>query len=345
LSDVSKIEQFWYSKSIWRWLFLPLSLLVQMIALSKRFLYRINLIKSRQNRVPVLVVGNITVGGTGKTPFINYLVKKLQSKNIKVGIVSRGYKSNAPEYPYLIKQTDSVEVTGDEAFMQNATLQVPMVIGFDRAAAVDLLCQTNNLDLIISDDGLQHYKMARAFEILMIDGSRLFGNQLMLPVGPLREPVSRMKSVDYVVQNGNVENGETIKNLSNGNVPLASMSLKVTGLININSNQSVELDASKATSITAVAGIGNPQRFFTSLSKFCDRPVEDIDTKVFPDHHGFQLDDFQSINSDIVVMTEKDAVKCESFAQDNWYYLKVEAELSEKDFVSLFELIKTELKN
>ncbi|TQV85837.1 tetraacyldisaccharide 4'-kinase [Aliikangiella coralliicola] len=339
MSQISMIEKFWYSPGYFKWLFWPFSLVIQIIAMLKRFFYVQGIQKVNTSSVPVIVVGNITVGGTGKTPFISFLVNEFKTRNIKVGIVSRGYKSNAENYPHIITEDDTVEVVGDEAFMQYHTTKVPMAVGADRASAVDALVQTHSLDVIISDDGLQHYAMARQFEILMVDGERQFGNQLMLPFGPLREPVSRVKSVDYVVVNGGDTEADLI-DLSDG-ISLSHMVIETSKLVHIKSDESVSLSNLKENSVSAVAGIGNPNRFFKSLSKHCSG----YEQKVFVDHHEFQESDFDDLKNDIVVMTEKDAVKCRKFAKDNWYFLKINAKLTSEDFNQLFDRLDSKLFN
>lgn len=209
-----------------------------------------------------------------------------------------------------------------------------MAIGADRAATVATLSGLHQLDVIISDDGLQHYAMARDFEILMVDANRLFGNRLMIPFGPLREPVARIGSVDYVIQNGENE----IK-LYGREKTTAIMNVGTLGLVNLQSNKTFPLSILKEGSVCAVAGIGNPQRFFNSLSFHC----KDFKQLVFADHHNFNADDFYSIDDDMIVMTEKDAVKCREFAKANWYFLKIEAGLKAEDFNRLYNLIEKTL--
>jgi len=326
MSASTLIQSFWYRKSIWRWLLYPLSGLLQLLALIKRFLYRRGFLKVYEFSVPVIVVGNITVGGTGKTPFIAYLAEQLVKKNYRVGIVSRGYRSQLPNYPHLVTSEDSVTELGDEAFMQYANTSLPMAIGPDRAQAVKLLLRNHSLDLVISDDGLQHYRMGRDLEILMVDAQRKFGNQLMLPFGPLREPLSRLNSVDFIVENGATSMQRLI---------CAQMLTEIKGLFQVCSNLPVALSNLKKNQVCAVAGIGNPQRFFNTLSQI----VANFERRIFPDHHQFGLSDFSGLDDDIVIMTEKDAVKCRTFARQNWYYLKIEARLEDHQLNRLMDLI------
>ena len=326
MSASTFIQSFWYRRSNWRWLLYPLSALLQLLVLLKRFLYRKGFLKVYEFSVPVVVVGNITVGGTGKTPFIAYLAEQLVKRKYRVGIVSRGYQSQLTEFPHLVSEEDSVTALCDEAFMQYANTSLPMAIGPDRAQAVKLLLSKFKLDLVISDDGLQHYRMGRDLEIVMVDAQRQFGNQLMLPFGPLREPLSRLDSVDFVVENSG----------SNLQRPVcAQMLTEIKGLFQVCSNLPVALSNLKENSVCAVAGIGNPQRFFDTLSQ-C---VANFERRIFPDHHQFVLSDFSGLDDDLVIMTEKDAVKCRTFARQNWYYLKIEARLEDHQLSRLMDLI------
>jgi tetraacyldisaccharide 4'-kinase len=371
----STIEKFWYSTSKTRFLLWPLlwplSFFIALLTHLKRYLYRMGLYKTHSSQVPVLVVGNITVGGTGKTPFIALIVEQLTKMGLKVAIVSRGYKSAAPYYPYIVSSSDNVECVGDEAFMQCATLNVPMAIGADRAKAVKLLADNFKLDLIISDDGLQHYAMSRVFEIIMVDAKRLIGNGLMLPFGPLRESKLRLSSADYVIYNGEVETGKlgnykqlnkqqlNKRQLIRFNSKQSTMVLKVKGLVKVNDNQPADLDLLNNSLVAAVAGIGHPQRFFNSLSQY----NSNYKPFVFADHHAFNKNDFINIKAEmgfdkapqhknndqaqnqLVIMTEKDAVKCKDFAEDNWYYLKVSAQLPSQDLEQLIERIHQKIVN
>ncbi len=341
MSIQASIEKFWYSPSKLKLLFYPLSVVFALLARFKAFLYKINFLKVNSTHLPVIVVGNITVGGTGKTPFIRYLVKQLSDRGLKVAIVSRGYKSMAPCYPHIVNQSDSVETVGDEAYMQyhymkNKQLNVPMVIDPNRSRAIKCLSDKYSLDVVISDDGLQHYAMARDFEIVMLDAKRIFGNRLMLPFGPLREPISRLKQVDYVIQNGinNTDEFSLDKSLSSS---MAQMKMGCVGLVQVSSKQLVSTESLQGKKVSAIAGIGHPNRFFESLSE----NFELIEKQAYPDHHAFKLSDFNDVKGDIIIMTEKDAVKCEAFAKDNWYYLLIETFLDNQDFNRLYDLIKS----
>jgi len=330
------IEKVWYSQSRYIWLLWPFSFFFYLIVQTKRFLYKRNILSSQKFSVPVIVIGNITVGGTGKTPFIHQLIKHLNTKGYKVGIVSRGYKAECQVFPHQLSDEDDANLVGDEALMQYRSLNhlckiaTPIVIDPNRSRAVTHLINNNDIDLVISDDGLQHYAMSRDSEIVLFDFKRSFGNKFILPFGPLREPVSRLKSVDLVVQNGSKETSYTD----------CHAQLVASEFIHLKTGESFPLDffRKKNKSVNATAAIGHPQRFFETLSEL----VNIDDTRSFIDHHSFIEKDFISYSDKLVVMTEKDAVKCMPFAKDNWYYLKVEMKYN-KDLVSKLDSLISNL--
>ena len=308
------IQSVWYSRSRLTWILWPLSLPFLLLVLAKRAWYQLEIFKGPSFNKPIVVVGNLSVGGTGKTPFITSLASYLSSKNMSVGLVSRGYKADIKNFPHQVTEEDTAFSVGDESFMQFRKLSLPIVIAPKRADAVKYLLENNQVDVVISDDGLQHYSMERDLEIALFDGARQFGNKLILPFGPLREPITRLHSVDYVAQNGEQENKFT-----QHKVKLVEVSL-----VNISTKEEKQLNYLSEQEVVAIAGIGNPERFFASLEKF----VTIKSKTVYPDHHAFSLRDFDHVHEDkLVVMTEKDAVKCESFAKKNWYFLKVEMQV------------------
>lgn len=273
--------------------------------------------RTRQSPVSIWVVGNLTVGGAGKTPTTLALVKWLRQRHIKVGIVTRGYGGTGP-FPCLVQPDSAVEVVGDEPLLLAKQTQVPMAAAPSRQQAVELLCQQHpDLQLILSDDGLQHYALPRQLEIVVVDGERGFGNGWRLPIGPLREPLSRLKSSEIVVQNGNSES------------PLVAeamlFQLRPCGWYRVSDGQAV--DAPQHIDL-ACAGIAHPQRFFNTLKNL---GYQDFSQREFADHHPFKAADFAAVDPDqCVVMTEKDADKCAGFAKENWYYLRVEADFPEQ---------------
>ncbi len=310
-----RIEQSWYHQKWWNVWLLPLSLLFFFISHGRR-LWLAHINKAvKNNAIPVVVIGNINVGGTGKTPLTCELVNQLKQAGINVGIISRGYGSDAPYYPYLLKKNEQASSVGDEPKLLRDRLDCPVVIGSDRNAAIRLLSQ-QNVDLILSDDGLQHYKMARDYEIVVLDGKRKLGNGWLLPAGPLREGGWRLKTVDTVIFNGTTDLIEPTNHMHI--VPVAWVNAK-TG-----ARESLDFFHDKKTH--AVVGIGNPQRFFSTLDSLSVEYKEHI----FDDHYAFKSSDLNITDeySQQIVMTEKDWVKCSAFAEENMWYLEINAQLS-----------------
>lgn len=303
------LERLWYSKHPLRWCLWPFSWIYLLVsqtraALIKRFF-------QKQFHTPIVVVGNITVGGVGKTPLVIALVEKMQARGLRVGVVSRGYGGRLNQKPYQVKINDDPTDVGDEPLLIAQKTHCPVVIARNRSEAVIYLEQQHAVQIIISDDGLQHYAMGRSIEIAVIDGSRGLGNGLCLPAGPLREVASRLNQVDFLVVNG-------------GSWPGAyAMSLKPLTFKQLTTEKSVTVEALTGN-IAAIAAIGNPQRFFNSLKSL----GLDFKPYVFPDHYHFKAKDLE-LAEPVLVMTEKDAVKCRSFAKDRIYYLSIEAILTE----------------
>jgi tetraacyldisaccharide 4'-kinase len=308
----------WYGPSRWTFTLLPLTWIFIALAGFRRFFILRYLKKSLPT--PVVVVGNISVGGTGKTPLIIALVKWLQKNGYAPGIISRGYGSEAKSFPYLLDTTSTAREAGDEPLTIFQQTGAPVAIGPDRIASGRLL-EDQGCDILLSDDGLQHYRLARDIEIAVVDGSRGLGNGWRLPLGPLREPAARLTSVDWVVVNSPAENF-TLP--APGGQPIfhIPMAIRPRQPIHLKSGSEVSC-AELPKQVIAVAGIGNPQRFENTLIESGFEP----DLHAFPDHHAFTQNDFMFADSRPVIMTEKDAVKCREFAQDHWFYLPVSAEL------------------
>lgn len=308
--------QFWYKKSLISYLLLPLSIIYWLIIKCRQFLYTVNFKKTIYFNVPVIVVGNITVGGTGKTPFVIWLANFLKQQGYQPGIVSRGYGGKASDYPVLLNQNSSVETTGDEPLLIMQKTGCPVVIDPIRTRAVSfLLAENPDCNVVISDDGLQHLALGRTLEIVIIDGERRYGNGFYLPAGPLRESTKRLQKVEFIVSNGMANSGEYRMKL----VPTYFCQL-------INYQHQQSKDYFKNKTIHAIAGIGNPQRFFNTLKNLGLNIIE----HPFPDHYTFQKTDFSFINTDdVILMTEKDAIKCTKFADQRFWCLPVEAVLTE----------------
>ena len=311
------LERQWYKNPsrLTVWLNFALGYLIVTLLSFRRFLYRIGALASWRSPIPVIVVGNITVGGTGKTPLVIWMVKQLKACGYTPGIISRGYKGVARVAKEVL-QTDLASLVGDEPLLMARRTSCPVWIGKDRPEAARALLKAHpECDVIISDDGLQHYALQRDFEIVVVDGARRYGNQLVLPFGPMREPISRLSSVDAVVVNGpeSLKAGEFQMRLS------GDLFCSLTSPEKI-----VRADYFYNKKIHAVAGIGNPSRFFSYLRRLGLDVVEHR----FPDHHQFQVADLQMLGADIILMTEKDAVKCLHFARDDVWVLPVEAQVS-----------------
>ncbi|MCP8347309.1 tetraacyldisaccharide 4'-kinase [Pseudomonas sp. FBF18] len=262
--------------------------------------------------VPVLVVGNITVGGTGKTPLILFLIEHCRQRGLRVGVVSRGYGATAPQLPWRVRADQPAEQAGDEPLLIVQRTGVPLMIDPDRSQAVRALLDAEPLDLILCDDGMQHYRLARDLELVLIDAARGLGNRRCLPAGPLREPVERLDEVDAVLYNG------ALSDRDDG----FAFTLAPMALVNLRSGERRGLEHfAPGQALHAVAGIGNPQRFFNTLQGLGWQPVP----HAFADHAAYNAQALSFTPSLPLVMTEKDAVKCRAFAADDWWYLAVDA--------------------
>ena len=273
--------------------------------------------------VPLIVVGNITVGGTGKTPLILWLIEHCQHRGLRVGVVSRGYGATPPQFPWRVSAEQSAAQAGDEPLLIVQRTGVPLMIDPDRSRAVKALLASEQLDLILSDDGLQHYRLARDLELVLIDNARGLGNGRCLPAGPLREPVERLQDVGAVLYNG----------ASSDPGGGYAFRLQPTALVNLISGERQALDYFPAEQVLhAVAGIGNPQRFFNTLETLHWQPLP----HAFADHAPYSAEVLNFTPSLPLVMTEKDAVKCRAFAQPDWWYLAVDA-VPSPAFVAWFD--------
>ena len=307
----------WYEGRWWLRLLTPLSGLFSALAARRR---RRQTAAAEAIAAPVIVVGNITLGGTGKTPLLIALVKHLQTRGYTPGVISRGYGGHAPHYPYRLTTDSKPESVGDEPLLIFQATACPVVVGPDRAAAAKQLLAQSDCDVILSDDGLQHYRLARALEIAVIDGQRGLGNGCCLPAGPLREPPSRLQEVDLVVVNGD----ETQSHPALLGVARHSMTLAPSGWYSVQDNKHLPVAQLPCDNgVAAVAGIGNPQRFFNTLAALGVK----AQTRAFADHHHYCPEDFAFAGQGALLMTAKDAVKCQAFARPNWWYLGVDAQL------------------
>lgn len=310
---MSGLEHHWYRITPLHLILLPVSLLFRALAALRRALHRSGILPSHELPVPVIVIGNISVGGTGKTPLTLALAQQLVARGWHPLIVSRGY-GGAVQQPQQVDADSAAQQVGDEPLLMARRKLCPVWIGQDRAAAAQAaLLAHPQCDIVLCDDGLQHYRLRRDAEVAVVDGERGFGNGFMLPAGPLREPVARLKTVDAVVANG-------------GNAAPGQYAMRLSGEVFYNL-----LDPGKTVSAShffalnnhAVAGIGHPQRYFRHLQALGIA----FAPHAFPDHHPYSATDLAFADCDAILLTEKDAVKCAAFADARYWVLRVEAQI------------------
>jgi len=327
------VERTWYEShaglSLVVWLLLPLTALFYCVSTIRRWAFRKRWLKAQRIALPVIVVGNISVGGTGKTPMVAYLVTLLRNRGYHPAIISRGYGGSNTRIPARVDAHSDPLQVGDEAVLLAARCRCPVVVSRDRVAAANVLVQSHDCDVIISDDGLQHYRLERDVEIVMLDGERGLGNGLLLPAGPLRESASRLRQASLVVSTGVSQWAQY------------NQQLRLQSAINLKNNNIIKsLEDFCGAAVVAIAGIGNPQRFFSALAQ---RGLT-ISGVAFADHQHYHAEDFTPFSQQTILMTEKDAVKCAAFATTNMWYVPVESELNngfDDQFLGLIEpLIK-----
>jgi len=324
------IERIWSGSSLVYLLLLPLSWLYGLVSGLIRLSYRCGLRKSWRAPVPVVIVGNLTAGGNGKTPMVIWLVEQLQQRGYRVGVVSRGYGGKSAVYPLVLDAQTTTRQAGDEPVLIYQRTGAPVAISPKRTEAVQALLEQGELDLIITDDGLQHYALQRDFELVVIDGVRRFGNGWWLPAGPMRERVSRLKTVDACVANGGVAQPGEI-----------AMKLQAQDAVNIASGE--RRPAIELPHVVAMAGIGHPPRFFATLEKLGVGVEREV---AFADHQEYNHWQLAALvgQGQTLLMTEKDAVKCRAFAQPDWWYLPVEAVLPTEQAEQLLQEIQKLIK-
>jgi len=324
----------WQSRGLLAWLLLPLGILFYAVAALRRGLYRCGLRTAARLPVPVIVVGNITAGGTGKTPLVLALAQSLAQSGCRPGIISRGYGARL-SHPRAVPVNGDPADYGDEPCLLARRAGCPVWVGNNRVATASaLLAADRSCDVLISDDGLQHLALARDIEIAVVDGDRGVGNGWPLPAGPLREPVSRLKTVNRIVVNGG---GPAAPPASPSDLLRSRMHLSGDTLSNLaNPSLTQPLSSWAGRRVHAVAGIGHPPRFFAAL-----RAAGLICTEhPFPDHHPYTLEDLDFGDEAPVVMTEKDAVKCAAFSAPSHWMLRVDATISPPLTGDLLQLIR-----
>jgi tetraacyldisaccharide 4'-kinase len=312
------LQAIWYDGAPAPFTLRLLALVYRVLAMLRRWLYRLRLLRTVKLPVPVIVIGNLSVGGTGKTPVTLWLCRELQALGLRIGIVLRGYGGSAAAPQFVGAGSDAARV-GDEALLLQQRSGALVVIGRERVAAARLLIAAG-AQVVIADDGLQHLRLGRAAEVAVIDGQRGFGNGRLLPAGPLREPVSRLRRVSAVVQNG----GERLLVPGALHMQLAGERLWPVAAGTSDAARSVSLADFSGQTVHAIAGIGNPARFF-ALLRAAGLVVRE---HAFPDHHAFTAMEIGFEDALPVLMTEKDAVKCRSFAVDRHWFLPVSVEFA-----------------
>jgi tetraacyldisaccharide 4'-kinase len=290
------------------------------------FLYQRGILQSLQVEVPVIIVGNLTVGGTGKTPITLWIANSLRQRGFRPGIVSRGYGGSKSAQPILAQADSDPALTGDEAVLMANNTECPIAVHPDRVAAIERLCELG-VNVIVADDGLQHYRLGRNYEIAVIDGARGIGNGRLLPAGPLREPEARLRSVDQVLIHGDWQ--------CQGPMPSAAMSfqLQASSVKSIDHSQTKSLADFSNTTVHAVAGIGNPDRFFDMLRSHGLNIIE----HAHRDHSFYTAEDFEFGDDLPVLMTEKDMVKCRQIQIKHGWYVPVSILVEEVEFSTWLE--------
>jgi tetraacyldisaccharide 4'-kinase len=323
----------WQTRSLKAYLLLPLALLFRVLAGLRRKAFQLGILSTRKLSVPVIVIGNIAVGGSGKTPVVIWLAANLRAKGWQPGILSRGYGGNA-QIPTEVTPASNPEVVGDEPILLARRTGCPMWVGRDRhAAGQALLAAHPEINVIITDDGLQHYRLHRDAEVVVIDET-ILGNRWPLPAGPLREPLGRLASANLLIVHGKLS--ESLRGKLPA-IPTVAMHLEAGRFYRMD-DPTQQCDASTLTPqpLRAIAGIARPERFFETLRSL---GLTLASTRALPDHHAFSHEDLLTPNGEVLLLTEKDAVKCSSFAPSNAWVLPVEARIEVSALDHLLECL------
>lgn len=321
------LPKYWLKRGWMATLLLPFAALYGSWIYMRQQLYRWHILPSYRSPVPVIVVGNITVGGTGKTPLTAYLANFLQDIGYKPGIVSRGYGGKKTALPQWVQHNSDAALVGDEAVLLAQQVNCPIVVCHKRAAAIQMMLNEMDCNVIIADDGLQHYAMQRDIEIAVVDSDRRFGNAWLLPAGPLRETRSRLQQCDFIICNGEPAAGE---------YAMKTHSHRLQNLLN--PSLSIDCNTLADEKVFALAGIGNPERFFNVLKN--QFGLKNLVTHAFPDHFPYTGNEKIFKENQPIVMTQKDAVKCLAFATPNCWYLPITVELPTNFTDSLQQRLK-----
>jgi tetraacyldisaccharide 4'-kinase len=321
-------DSMWYGQRPIALLFVPLSWLFGLVVKLRLLFYKKGWAKSTRVAVPVIVVGNVTVGGTGKTPVVIWIAELLKAAGYSPGVISRGYGGIASSWPQQVRADSDSRVVGDEAKVLARRTDCPVAVGPNRVDSAQALIDHHQCDIIISDDGLQHYALQRDIEIALVDGERRYGNGFLLPAGPLREPVERLKSVDFVICNGLANSDE---------YPLKVEGEEAVKLLD--ESERLKLDSFRSESCHGIAGLGNPSRFFSHLKKY----GLTVEPHIFPDHFKYTEKDINFNDDKHILMTEKDAVKCTHMAKEKHWYVPIKAQMTQKFGLTLLSLIKEKI--
>jgi len=314
----------YYKKSNWIYLLIPISIFFYFFSNLKKYLYKNGFLKTIKIKVPVLIIGNITLGGTGKTPLALDLIEKFLKKGLNPALISRGYGGTTKNIIEVF-ELSNVSTVGDEALFIKAKSKIPVFIGKDRVgAAQNLLKKYPKTSIIISDDGLQHHRLARDYEIIVVDSQRQFGNGLIFPAGPLRDGISKLKQVNAVVYKGASSNSNSYQ-----------MKYITKHFKNLLTNKKTKFDGIQDKKIVAITAIGNPESFFSTLEGY------DLEFKkvTYNDHYLFNKNDFIKYADYNIVMTEKDAIKCKKFATKNFWVLPLEIKVDERLFRNILKKV------
>jgi len=334
----SWIHRAWYGGHGWYRLLLPLSGVYWLLSVLHRSLYRAGILRTRRAKVPVIVIGNITAGGTGKTPVTVWLARSLAERGFSPGIVSRGYGGSKSGSSMRVDARSDPAVVGDEPVLIAMRTGRPVVVDADRARGADMLVQ-DGADLVIADDGLQHHALARDYEICVVDGARGLGNGALLPAGPLREPVSRIGDVDQVLINGRLRTRQEA--MPTGLQNAIEFRLAATEARRLNGSLSRSIERFAGTTVHAVAAIGNPGRFFDMLRGHGMQVIE----HPFPDHAPIRAGMLDFGDNFDILMTEKDAVKFPRQVSDRFWYVPVDVEIDPVIAAPWLEQIESRMRN
>ncbi len=329
------LQRVWYGESRARWFLLPLSWLYGAVVAIRKGLYDAGALKSEHPGVPVVVIGNLTAGGTGKTPVTIWLAEALRERGFNPGIVSRGYGGSQSGSPMRVDSASDPAVVGDEPVLLARRTGLPVAVDSDRSRAARTLVE-EGVDLIVTDDGLQHLKLERDYEICVIDGKRGLGNRMLLPAGPLREPATRLEEVDQILVNGRCPDEAETANEQNA----IGFELRASELKRLNGSISRPIDSFANTTVHGVAAIGNPSRFFDTLRTGGMQVIE----HALPDHAKLRRSDMSFDDNFDVVMTEKDAVKLGSNLSDRYWYMSVDLEIDSVEAGPWLEQVVSRLR-